>query len=87
MSVACSYILLFYAMAVWWLYFYQALGASGHHWANITSKALIPQIAVGMLMTTTLGSLALSQFTDPGILNKEIEYLELDRQLNQVTVA
>jgi len=36
-------------------------------------------------MITALGSLAVSQFTDPGILNKEIEYLELDRQLNQVS--
>jgi len=40
----------------------------------MTKAAL--QIAIAFL------SLVVSQFSDPGILNKEIEYLELDRQQN-----
>jgi|LauGreDrversion4_2_1035121.scaffolds.fasta_scaffold1607422_1 hypothetical protein len=31
----------------------------------------------------TYASLLISEFTDPGIVNKEIEYMEFDKQMNE----
>jgi hypothetical protein len=31
----------------------------------------------------TYVSLLISEFTDPGIVNKEIEYMEFDKQMNE----
>jgi hypothetical protein len=82
-SVICSHALLTYATGVWLAYLKPYFASQGIIWANLLSKHLdnlIPkaclQIAIVFL------SLLVSQFSDPGILNKEIEYLELDRQQN-----
>jgi hypothetical protein len=84
-------VLLAYALFIWVIYlaphlieynhtFTLAFGMKFCH--PFKATGIYSYSLVSSLFLLTYGALLRSQFTDPGIANKEIEYLELDRKIN-----